>query len=96
MQSNLNNCFRDWPRVQFCSIGAAQRNLRRPVLELLDEANGRTRNKRIASTVGQYSFVHALIRETLYDEISTARRVRLHRRIGETLESFTRAIRTHI
>ena len=30
--------------------------------------------------------MHALIRETLYDEISTARRVRFHRRIGETLE----------
>ena len=35
---------------------------------------------------GRYSFSHALIRETLYGELSTLRRVRLHRRIGEALE----------
>jgi tetratricopeptide (TPR) repeat protein len=31
-------------------------------------------------------FVHALIRETLYDDLSGPRRARLHRRIGETME----------
>jgi len=36
---------------------------------------------------GSYRFSHALIRETLYDELSTARRIRLHHRIGETLEA---------
>jgi tetratricopeptide (TPR) repeat protein len=36
--------------------------------------------------VGRYSFSHALIRETLYEELSATRRVRLHRRIGEALE----------
>ena len=34
----------------------------------------------------QYWFSHALIRETLYEELSTTRRVRLHRQIGEALE----------
>lgn len=33
-----------------------------------------------------YQFSHALIRETLYDEILGARRVKLHQRIGELLE----------
>lgn len=33
-----------------------------------------------------YQFSHALMRETLYDEILAARRVRLHQRIGEWLE----------
>jgi tetratricopeptide (TPR) repeat protein len=56
------------------------------LLELLDEAMAARVINELPQSVGQYSFVHALIRETLYDEISTARRVRFHRRIGETLE----------
>ena len=55
------------------------------LLDALDEALGsqliaeRSRNT--------YAFTHALIRATLYDELSTPRRVLLHRRIGETLEA---------
>ena len=56
------------------------------LLELLDEAMAARVISELPQSVRQYSFVHALIRETLYDEISTARRVRFHRRIGETLE----------
>lgn len=56
------------------------------VLELLDEATAARVISEVPQANGQYRFVHALIRETLYDEISIARRVRLHRRIGEVLE----------
>ena len=35
---------------------------------------------------GRYDFTHALIRHTLYEELSTPRRVLLHRQIGEALE----------
>jgi predicted ATPase len=56
------------------------------LLELLDEAMAARVINEMPQAIGQYSFVHALIRETLYDEISTARRVRFHRRIGEVLE----------
>jgi DNA-binding SARP family transcriptional activator/tetratricopeptide (TPR) repeat protein len=35
---------------------------------------------------GRYSFAHALIRETLYEGMSSARRARVHRRVGVALE----------
>jgi hypothetical protein len=35
---------------------------------------------------GRYSFSHALIRETLYEGMSDARRTRIHRRVGGALE----------
>ncbi len=35
---------------------------------------------------GRYSFSHALIRETLYGGMSSARRTRIHRRVGVALE----------
>ena len=38
---------------------------------------------------GSYEFTHALIRQTLYGELSTPRRVLLHRRIGDALETLT-------
>jgi class 3 adenylate cyclase len=36
---------------------------------------------------GRYRFTHALMQETLLDELSTTRKVRLHGRIGDALES---------
>jgi DNA-binding SARP family transcriptional activator len=36
---------------------------------------------------GRYTFSHALIRETLYEGMSSTRRTRLHRRVGVSLEA---------
>ncbi|MFN8037533.1 MAG: AAA family ATPase [Acidimicrobiia bacterium] len=43
---------------------------------------------------GRWGFVHALVRSTLYEEIPTTRRLRLHRRIGEALEEID--VETHL
>jgi DNA-binding winged helix-turn-helix (wHTH) protein/tetratricopeptide (TPR) repeat protein len=37
--------------------------------------------------IGRYLFGHALVRQTLYEELSVPQRAVLHRRIGEALES---------
>jgi class 3 adenylate cyclase/tetratricopeptide (TPR) repeat protein len=38
------------------------------------------------TAAGRYRFSHALVRETLYEELSAAQRPQLHRRIAEALE----------
>ena len=38
-------------------------------------------------SIGRYQFTHALLQETLMDELSLTRRVRLHARIAESLEA---------
>ena len=39
---------------------------------------------------GRYAFVHALVRQTLYEELTDTRRVRLHRRVGDALAAIHR------
>jgi tetratricopeptide (TPR) repeat protein len=53
-------------------------------IELLEDAI----SERVVTlaTPGRLRFSHALIRDVLYDELPPARRIRLHREIGEALE----------
>jgi hypothetical protein len=56
------------------------------LLEVLEEALAARVIEELTQSVGRYQFTHALIQETLAEELSTTRKVRLHARIAETLE----------
>ncbi len=58
--------------------------------ELVDALDSGARSRIIgeaAGASGSYIFTHALIRETLYGSLSTPRRIQLHARIAEVLET---------
>jgi tetratricopeptide (TPR) repeat protein len=56
------------------------------LLEVLEEALSARIIEELPRAVGRYQFTHALIQETLLEEMSLTRRVRLHARIAEELE----------
>ncbi len=56
------------------------------LLEVLEEALSARIIEELPQSVGRYQFTHALIQETLIEELTTTRRVRLHARIAEALE----------
>ncbi len=67
------------------------------MLDVLDEALAAQVIRERRERPGTYEFNHALIRQTLYGELSTPRRVRMHRRVGEALEQrFTDSIEAHL
>lgn len=48
-------------------------------------------------SVSTYDFAHALFRETLYQDLLTPERIKLHRQVGEALESLSgRDLPTHV
>ena len=56
------------------------------LLETLEEGLGASIIEEVPGSATGFQFCHALIQETLAGELSAARRVRLHARIGEALE----------
>jgi len=56
------------------------------LFEILEEALAARVIEELPQSVGRYQFTHALIQETLAQELTLTRRVRLHARIAESLE----------
>jgi hypothetical protein len=56
------------------------------LLEVLDDAVAAGVVAEVPALPGRYSFAHELMRETLYDDLSRARRLELHQEIGRLLE----------
>ena len=56
------------------------------LLEVLEEALAARVIEELPQVVGRYHFTHALIQETLTEELTLTRRVRLHATIAESLE----------
>jgi hypothetical protein len=56
------------------------------LLEVLEEALSARVIEELPRAPGRYQFTHALIQETLAEELSLTRRVRFHARIAEALE----------
>ena len=54
--------------------------------DVLDEAVRARVVEEVPGEVGQYQFAHALIQQTLLEELSTTRRAQLHARVGEAAE----------
>ncbi|MCA1845486.1 MAG: AAA family ATPase, partial [Actinobacteria bacterium] len=63
------------------------------VVEALGAATAARLVREVPGAAGRFTFVHALVRHTLYDEIGVARRLELHRAIGEALERLAGARR---
>jgi DNA-binding SARP family transcriptional activator len=68
------------------------------LLDALDEALAAELLRECAGARGgSYEFSHALIRQALYEELSASRRTRLHKKIGEAIESvYSGAIDAHL
>jgi DNA-binding SARP family transcriptional activator len=57
------------------------------LLEALDEAVAQRIIGEVPGAPGRLRFGHGLIRDTLYDELTATRRLRLHQKAGEALEA---------
>jgi hypothetical protein len=57
------------------------------LLDVLDAAAGAAVIADVPGSPGRFAFVHALIQRALYDNLTAARRQRLHRRTAEALET---------
>ena len=73
------------PEFDVATIEAAGGPSGDELFDALDDAVRASVIREVAGSYGRYAFAHALVRSTLYEELSTTRRVRLHWKVGEAL-----------
>jgi tetratricopeptide (TPR) repeat protein len=56
------------------------------VLEVLELATGASIVAETSVRTGAFGFVHAIMQQTLYEDVSTTRRRRIHRQVAEVME----------
>jgi tetratricopeptide (TPR) repeat protein len=76
------------------TLGVVSGSSPQELLELLDDAIAE--RVVIPAASGRLRFSHALIRDVLYEELPQARRIRLHRELGEALERVYRETEPHL
>ena len=57
------------------------------LFDALDEAVQHSIIREVPDAVGRYTFAHALVRSSLYEELTTNRRVRMHWQVGQAIET---------
>ena len=72
----------DFQLLAAVNVGTSEDQL----LQVIDEALEARLIEEIPGVGERYQFSHALIKDTLAEELSSSRRARLHARVGETLE----------
>ena len=63
-----------------------RRRRKTTLLDILDAATAAALVRELADTPGHYTFAHALIQHTLYEDLGPTRRARAHRQVAEALE----------
>ncbi len=56
------------------------------LIDLLDEAQRAAVVNELSDSPGRYTFSHALVQHTLYEDLGGTRRTRLHKSVGEAIE----------
>ena len=56
------------------------------LIDLLDQAQHAALVAEVPGIPGRYSFAHALVQHTLYEDLGGTRRTRLHKAVGEAIE----------
>jgi DNA-binding SARP family transcriptional activator len=72
---------------ELAALGLLSETPRGDLLDLIDEAMAVRVVGGVPGVPGRLRFSHALIRETLYDNLTAARRLQFHTRAGEALET---------
>jgi class 3 adenylate cyclase len=85
------------PTFDLATVEAAGGPTGDALFDALDEATQHGLIREVRGTAGRYAFSHALMRSALYEELSTNRKVRMHWKVGEVLESrFASSIDSHL